>query len=142
MAYVTACGADTASWERRWEEAARADAERLPPDRQEEGEAGAVPRPDALRAGRPRALLVLVVDQFEEVFTLCRDLGKHAAFLNLALAGWSGSAGTGGRWSWPRRPGAEWGAGTWPPTGARPGSGCPRGSRRWSDWETYIPDMP
>ncbi|MFD4628353.1 helix-turn-helix domain-containing protein [Streptomyces sp. NPDC058284] len=165
LAYVTACGADPAAWERRWEEAARADTERLPPDRQEEGQApyqgltrfepadherffgrgrlvddlsdvlrrhrcvalvgpSGSGKSSLLRAGlipllqrtpdpvlRPAALRVLtpgdhpigthgdvlapapgsgdtflVVDQFEEVFTLCRDPGERAAFLDLLLS--------------------------------------------------------
>ncbi|ATL25642.1 hypothetical protein [Streptomyces formicae] len=165
LAYVTACGADTTSWERRWAEAARADAERLPPDSDEEGQApyqgltrfetadherffgrdrlvedlrdvlrtrrcvalvgpSGSGKSSLLRAGlipllqrtadpllRPAALRVLtpgeqplrthgdvlapapgngdtwlVVDQFEEVFTLCRDSGERAAFIDLLVS--------------------------------------------------------
>jgi WD40 repeat protein len=40
---------------------------------------------DALRSGSPQARVVLVVDQFEEVFTLCRDEQERVSFLGNVL---------------------------------------------------------
>ncbi|MGW1377467.1 nSTAND1 domain-containing NTPase [Streptomyces sp. NPDC002446] len=164
LAYVTACGGDTAAWERRWHEAVHEDVERRAPGPDEDGpapyqglarfepadherffgrkrlvdevsdvlrghrcaalvgpsgsgkssllRAGVIPRlqraqDPVLRAAALRVLTPgehplrthrevlapapgngdtwLVVDQFEEVFTLCRDAGERAEFIDRLL---------------------------------------------------------
>ncbi|MCM2387190.1 WD40 repeat domain-containing protein [Streptomyces albipurpureus] len=44
------------------------------------------PQPGAIRAGAHARDIIVVVDQFEEVFTLCKDQDERAQFLDLLLA--------------------------------------------------------